>query len=108
MVEHHSNADLDSEDDRRGKLATENWDAPIIVTTNVQLFESLDANKRSRCRKLHNIVNSILILDEAQMLPPENLHPIVDVLKCLQTYFGVSVLDDLGHAARPCRHYRHR
>ncbi len=92
VVEHHSNADLDSEDDRRGKLATENWDAPIIVTTNVQLFESLYANRRSRCRKLHNIANSVLILDEVQMLPPENLHPIVDVLKCLQKYFGVSVL----------------
>ena len=99
VVEHHSNADLDSEDDRRGKLATENWDAPIIVTTNVQLFESLYANKRSRCRKLHNIVNSILILDEAQMLPPENLHPIVDVLKSLQKYFGVSIL--LTSATQP-------
>lgn len=92
VIEHHSNVNFDSEEDNKGKLATENWDAPIIVTTNVQLFESLFANKRSRCRKLHNIVNSILILDEVQMLPPENLRPIVEVLKSLQKDFGTSII----------------
>ncbi|MDD4820698.1 MAG: CRISPR-associated endonuclease Cas3'', partial [Flavobacteriales bacterium] len=75
VIEHHSNvvyADdsetADNKDAKRIKLATENWDAPIIVTTNVQLFESLYANKTSSCRKLHNIAQSIIILDEVQML----------------------------------------
>ena len=78
-------------------LKTENWqlktwDAPIVVTTNVQLFESLLANKTSRCRKLHNLVNSVIILDEAQMLPPEFLKPILSVLKGLVENFGASIL----------------
>src|SRR5690606_37497178 len=54
VVEHHSNI-VDNTDTQQRKLAAENWDAPIIVTTNVQLFESLYANKTSRCRKLHNL-----------------------------------------------------
>lgn len=91
VVEHHSNIDPDSETSKN-RLASENWDAPIIVTTNVQLFESLFANKTSTCRKLHNIVNSIIILDEAQMLPPEYLKPILSALKGLVKYFGVTVL----------------
>jgi len=91
VVEHHSNIDEDSST-QESKLAIENWDAPIIVTTNVEFFESLYANKSSRCRKLHNICNSIVILDEAQMLPPEFLKPIVSVLKGLVNNFGVSVL----------------
>jgi CRISPR-associated endonuclease/helicase Cas3 len=91
VIEHHSNIDEEA-DSKERKLATENWDAPIIVTTNVQLFESLFANKTSRCRKLHNLANSIIILDEAQMLPPEFLKPILSVLKGLVENFGVSVL----------------
>lgn len=91
VIEHHSNIDEEADSQDR-KLATENWDAPIVVTTNVQLFESLFANKTSRCRKLHNLVDSIIILDEAQMLPPEFLKPILSVLKGLVESFGVSVL----------------
>ena len=91
VVEHHSNIDPD-EETSKNRLASENWDAPIIVTTNVQLFESLFANKTSACRKLHNIVNSIIILDEAQMLPPQYLKPILSALKGLVKYFGVTVL----------------
>ena len=79
VVEHHSNLQQDSNDERSPSLlATENWDAPIIVTTNVQFFESLYACRSSRCRKLHNICNSVVILDEAQMLPVEFLHPVLD------------------------------
>jgi CRISPR-associated endonuclease/helicase Cas3 len=91
VIEHHSNIDEDTNTQQQ-KLATENWDAPIVVTTNVQLFESLFANKTSRCRKLHNLVNSVIILDEAQMLPPEFLHPILTTLKGLVDDYGVSVL----------------
>ena len=91
VLEHHSNLDLDRETPQ-GRLAAENWDAPIIVTTNVQLFESLFAARTSRCRKLHNLVNSVIILDEAQMLPPEFLAPTLSVLKGLTTYFGCSVV----------------
>jgi CRISPR-associated endonuclease/helicase Cas3 len=91
VIEHHSNLD-DETISCESKLSVENWDAPIIVTTNVQLFESLFANRTSKCRKLHNLVNSIIILDEAQMLPPEFLKPILSTLKSLVDSFGVSVL----------------
>lgn len=96
VLEHHSNFDPSSiKDDRlrhKAKLATENWDYPIIVTTNVQLFESMFGNRPSDCRKLHNIVNSIIILDEVQTLPTDFLQPIVDSLKAYNNMFGVSVL----------------
>jgi CRISPR-associated endonuclease/helicase Cas3 len=92
VLEHHSNLDPDKESPA-SKMATENWDAPIIVTTNVQLFESLFAARTSACRKLHNIVNSVIILDEAQVLPPEYLKPILQgALMPLANNFGVSVV----------------
>ncbi len=91
VLEHHSNIDPDNEM-TESKLAAENWDAPIIVTTNVQLFESLFSSRPSDCRKLHNIGNSIIILDEAQMLPPEYLKPILSVLKGLVLHFRVTVV----------------
>lgn len=95
IVEHHSYADFDNlkdEERHKMKLAIENWDAPIIVTTNVQLFESLYSNKTSRCRKLHNIAKSVLILDEVQTLPVENLRPIIDMLKGLSQSMSTSIL----------------
>lgn len=91
VLEHHSNLDPDRET-TKSKLASENWDAPIVVTTNVQLLESLFAAKTSRCRKLHNIANSVIILDEAQMLPPEYLKPILSTLESLTTDFGCSLV----------------
>ncbi len=91
VVEHHSNLDP-AKENHKNRLASENWDAPIIVTTNVQLFESLLGNRTSVCRKLHNIVNSVIILDEAQMIPTQYLKPILSVLKGLVNYFGVTVL----------------
>lgn len=100
VVEHHSNAETDSnKDNAKSHLACENWDAPIIVTTNVQFFESLFAAKTSRCRKLHNIVNSVVVLDEAQLLPPEFLQPILDVLNLLTEHYGVTVV--LSTATQP-------
>ncbi len=98
VVEHHANLDPDKED-ARSRLATENWDAPIIVTTNVQFFESLFSARTSRCRKLHNIVNSVVVLDEAQLLPPEFLQPIADVMNQLATHYGVTFV--LSTATQP-------
>ncbi len=98
VVEHHSNLDP-AQEDARSRLATENWDAPIIVTTNVQFFESLFAAKTSRCRKLHNIVNSVVVLDEAQLLPPEFLNPVLHVMRDLAKGYGVSIV--LSTATQP-------
>lgn len=93
LVEHHSQFDAAEKDETaRSRLACENWDAPLVVTTNVQLFESLFAAKTSRCRKLHNLVGSIIVLDEAQQLPPAFLQPILDVLNLLVAHYGVTVL----------------
>ena len=98
VIEHHANLDPDKED-ARSHLATENWDAPIIVTTNVQFFESLFAARTSRCRKLHNIVDSVVVLDEAQLLPPEFLQPIADAMNQLATHYGVTFV--LSTATQP-------
>ncbi len=91
VLEHHSNLDPKKET-QKSRLATENWDAPIIVTTNVQLFESLFAAKSSSCRKLHNIVNSVIVLDEAQMLPTDFLQAIISVINSLADYFRTSIV----------------
>ena len=93
VIEHHSNVESDPESETaHSRLACENWDAPLIVTTNVQLFESLFARKTSRCRKLHNLIDSVIVLDEAQLLPVEFLQPVIDVLRFLIQDFGVTVL----------------
>jgi CRISPR-associated endonuclease/helicase Cas3 len=89
VLEHHSNLDSEKETPK-SRLAAENWDAPLIVTTNVQLFESLFAARTSRCRKLHNLVNSVIILDEAQLLPPQFLQPILDTIRLLVEHYGVT------------------
>ncbi len=98
VVEHHSNLDPDNET-QRTRLASENWDAPVIVTTNVQFFESLYAARSGRCRKLHNIVNSVVILDEAQLLPPGLLDPCVNVINHLTRHYGVTMV--LATATQP-------
>nr|BEL01492.1 CRISPR-associated helicase Cas3' [Dehalococcoides mccartyi] len=101
VVEHQSNLDTSDikKDNTHSRLACENWDAPIIVTTSVQFFESLFASRTSRCRKLHNIVNSVVILDEAQLIPSEYLNPILHVLSELQKNYGVTLL--LSTATQP-------
>jgi CRISPR-associated endonuclease/helicase Cas3 len=91
VIEHHSQADVDPQQETaKSRLACENWDAPLIVTTNVQFFESLYAARPSRCRKLHNIVNSVVILDEAQLLPPEYLGTLCQTIKLLTQHYGVT------------------
>lgn len=91
VLEHHSNLYPERETPQN-RLWAENWDAPLVVTTNVQLFESLFAAKPSQCRKLHNLVNSVLVLDEAQQLPREYLAPVLHVLSLLTQHYGVTVL----------------
>jgi len=89
VIEHHSSLD-EEESTPKSRLASENWDAPIIVTTSVQFFESLFAGKSSRCRKLHNIVNSVVILDEAQLVPVEYLSPILETMQLMVDHYHVS------------------
>ena len=91
VLEHHSNFEPD-EEDHRSRLASENWDAPVIVTTNVQFFESLYRSRSSRCRKIHSIASSVVILDEAQMLPLPLLKPCLEVLKELSSAYGTSIV----------------
>jgi len=92
IVEHHSNIepDKESEENHWSRLATENWDAPLVVTTTVQLFESLFAARTSRCRKLHNLANSIIILDEVQLLPVRYLDSLRRVIGLLSEHYGVT------------------
>lgn len=98
VLEHHSGSeavlsDLGTGDTPSSKvLATENWDAPVIVTTAVQFFESLFANRSSRCRKLHNLANSVVIFDEAQTLPVPFLRPCVAAIGQLVQHYGVTAV----------------
>lgn len=97
VLEHHCNYMGKDEPEERGYdrwrgLAAENWDAPVVVTTNVQFFESLFSNKPSRCRKLHNIARSVIVLDEAQAIPTEYLEPCLCVLRELVDHYGCSVV----------------
>jgi len=96
VLEHHSTFDDgklqgDATKDKL-RLASENWDAPIVVTTAVQFFESLFADHSSRCRKLHNIAGSVIILEEAQMLPLNLLLPIMQAIKELAQNYRCSIV----------------
>ena len=101
VLEHHSSLDPDKETPR-SRVATENWDAPVIVTTTVQLLESLLANRTSRCRKLHRLAGSVIVLDEAQALRIGALAPAVDALHGLVRQFGVSIV--ICTATQPAWH----
>lgn len=103
VLEHHSNFDTDHET-TQSRLATENWDAPLIVTTSVQFYDSLFANRTSRCRKLHNLARSVIVLDEVQTLPVDFLEPCLRVLKELTSAYGTSVV--LCTATQPAVHKR--
>jgi CRISPR-associated helicase Cas3/CRISPR-associated endonuclease Cas3-HD len=95
VLEHHSNYDFDQNDEQNcniKKLSAENWDIPIVVTTNVQFFESIYGNRSSKLRKLHNMANSVIILDEVQMLPVEYLIPCAKALEELVNNYNCSVV----------------
>jgi len=95
VVEHHQNVDYDDVQDmdmNRKRLATENWDAPVIVTTNVQFFESLFSNRPSKCRKLHNLAESIVIFDEAQMIPIDYLRPSLAAIEALVRHYACTAV----------------
>ncbi len=91
VIEHHSNINPDKETDRN-RQACENWDAPVIVTTSVQFFETLYSATKSRCRKLHRIGRSVVFLDEVQTFPEQLLKPIHSALDLLAERFGASIV----------------
>lgn len=93
VLENHCNVDYGSSEELKPmQLAAENWDKPVIVTTNVQFFESLFSNKSSKCRKLHNMTNSVIIFDEAQMLPGDYLRPCLAAIEELLINYKSSVV----------------
>lgn len=96
VVEHHSNIDFDGDDKseiiKKHQLACENWDAPVIVTTSVQFFESLYSNKPSKNRKLHNLANSVIIFDEAQMIPIDYMRPCLYAINQLTENFNTTAV----------------
>jgi CRISPR-associated endonuclease/helicase Cas3 len=97
VLEHHSTFDdtgFNWREETKDKLrvAMENWDAPVVVTTAVQFFESLFADRSSKCRKLHNISGSVIILDEAQMLPQKLLRPTMAAIDELARNYRCTVV----------------
>ncbi len=103
VVEHHSTFDWDGVDDeedlRRLRRVTRNWDAPVIVTTAVQFFESLFAARKRRCAKLHNLARAVIVIDEAQTMPRKLLRPCLAAISELAQHYGATVV--LSTATQP-------
>lgn len=96
VLEHHSGVQFENDEENGNPdpkaLAAENWDSPLVITTAVQFFESMYANRSSQCRKLHNLANSVIIFDEAQMLPLCHLMPCVAAIGALVEQFGATAV----------------
>lgn len=96
VLEHHSGVQFENDEENGNPdpkaLAAENWDSPLVITTAVQFFESMYANRSSQCRKLHNLANSVIIFDEAQMLPLCHLMPCVAAIGTLVEQFGATAV----------------
>lgn len=103
VIEHHCSIDAGKET-AASRVACENWDAPLIVTTSVQFYESLFSRRSSACRKLHNLVRSVIILDEAQAIPVDFLQPSLMALRELVANYGSTVV--LCTATQPAVHRR--
>ena len=100
-MECHSNVEYDDREEFKPmQLAAENFDKPVVVTTNAEFFESLFSNKSSKCRKLHNFANSVIIFDEAQMIPIAYLKPCVRAMAELAVNYGSTLV--LCTATQPC------
>ena len=110
VLEHHSavaprlteaDRDRDAEEARlrRARLAAENWDSPIVITTSVQFFESLSSNRTSDCRKLHNIARAVILFDEVQTLPPKLVPSLLSAVNLLVKDFGATAV--FGTATQP-------
>lgn len=100
VIEHHSGlTPSEGEGHTRAKYGVENWDAPFVITTTVQLFESLFSNRPSRTRKLHRLANAVIVLDEIQAIPNHVLPVILDGLRILQQRFGATIV--LSSATQP-------
>ena len=101
VLECHSNVEYDDREEFKPmQLAAENFDKPVVVTTNAEFFESLFSNKSSKCRKLHNFANSVIIFDEAQMIPSAYLKPCVRAMAELAVNYGSTLV--LCTATQPC------
>ena len=103
VVEHHTSLEP-AHETRANQMGAENWDAPLIVTTNIQLLESLFACRGTPCRKLHHLVNSVIVLDEAQTIPVEYLKPVLAVLQELVFNYGCTIV--LCTATQPALEWR--
>ncbi|WP_240512313.1 CRISPR-associated endonuclease Cas3'' [Pseudoruegeria sp. SK021] len=103
VVEHHASFDWDGVDDdedlRRLRRVTRNWDAPIVVTTAVQFFESLFSARKRRCAKLHNLTRAVIVIDEAQTMPRKLLRPCLAAITELTRHYGATVV--LSTATQP-------